>query len=100
MGVAGTHNIQFNSPGGKQAGNLTLEANEGSLSGTYVTGKTTQKLTDGKVNGDEVEFAYVQTTPVGKMKVVFKGKVAGDEISGQVKLGGPFGSSAFTGKRV
>ncbi len=100
MAVDGTYNIQFNSPGGKQRGILTLVASDGSLSGTYVMGQVTQPLTNGKVSGDEVEFSYLQNTPVGKMKLVFKGKVTGDDIAGQVKLGGPFGSSPFSGKRA
>lgn len=100
MAVDGTYNIQFNSPGGNQTGKLTLEAAGSSLSGTYVTGQVTQTLSDGKVAGDEVEFSYVQPTPVGKMKLRFKGKVVGDDISGKVNLGGPFGSRPFTGKRV
>ncbi len=100
MAIDGTYTIQFNTPGGNQIGDLTLAATDGSLSGTYVTGKTTYPLSDGKVAGEEVEFSYVQSTPVGKMKLVFKGKVTGDEISGQVKLGGPFGSRPFKGKRV
>jgi hypothetical protein len=100
MAVDGTYNIQFNSPGGKQTGKLTLAAADGSLGGTCVIGNATMPLSDGKVSGDDVEFSYVQSTPVGKMKLVFKGKVVGDEISGLVKLGGPFGSSPFSGKRA
>ena len=100
MAVDGTYTIQFRTPGGTQTGKLTLQTTGASLGGTYVTGQTTYPLSDGTVTGDDIAFAYVQSTPVGKMKLLFKGKVVGDEISGQVKLGGPFGSSAFTGKRV
>ncbi len=100
MAVDGTYSIQFNTPGGNQVGQLTLEAAGNSLNGCYVTGKTTLPLSDGKVTGDEVEFSYLQPTPVGKMKLRFVGKVVGDEISGKVNLGGPFGSRPFTGKRV
>lgn len=100
MAVDGTYNIQFNSPGGQQTVKVTLETAGNALSGTCVSGKETQPLSDGKVAGDEVEFSYVQPTPVGKMKLRFKGTVAGDDISGKVNLGGPFGSRSFTGKRV
>ncbi len=100
MAVDGTYNIQFNSPGGQQTVKITLETAGSSLGGLCVMGQATQTLSDGKVAGDEVEFSYVQPTPVGKMKLRFKGKVAGDDISGKVNLGGPFGSRPFTGKRV
>lgn len=100
MAVEGTYSIQFNTPGGNQIGTLTLAVAGSSLSGCYVTGKAAHPLSNGKVVGDEVEFSYLQSTPVGKMKLVFKGTVAGDEISGKVNLGGPFGSRTFTGKRV
>ncbi len=100
MAVDGTYNIQFTSPGGPQTIKVTLETAGSSLSGICVTGQETKTLSDGKVAGDDVEFAYVQPTPVGNMKLIFKGKVSGDEISGKVNLGGPFGSRPFTGKRV
>jgi len=98
--VDGTYNIEFTTPGGKEAGKLTLKADGSSLSGNFTVGKTTWELSDGKVTGDEVEFSYVRGTPVGAMKLTFKGKVVGDEISGQVDLGGPYGTRPFTGKRA
>ncbi len=100
MAVNGTYKIQYNSPGGQQTVQVTLETDGNSLSGTYVTSQASQALSDCKVAGDDVEFSYLQPTPVGKMKLVFKGKVTGDEICGQVKLGGPFGSRPFMGKRI
>ncbi len=100
MAVDGTYNIQYASPGGLENIKVTLETADSSLNGTCFTGKETRPLSDGKVAGDDVEFAYVHPTPVGNMKVFFKGKVSGDEISGVVRLGGPFGSRPFKGKRV
>jgi len=39
------------------------------------------------------------TTPMGNMKLEFKGKVAGNDISGDVKIGN-FGNAAFKGKKI
>jgi hypothetical protein len=38
-------------------------------------------------------------SPMGKMNLEYKGKVTGDDITGEVKAG-DFGSSPFKGRRV
>jgi hypothetical protein len=53
----------------------------------------------GTVKGDEITFDLNINSPMGEMKLGFRGKVTGDNIAGEVKLG-DFGSSPFKGKKV
>ncbi|MCL1799454.1 MAG: hypothetical protein FWG23_06940 [Eggerthellaceae bacterium] len=91
--------IKHNTPGGEQHLHVTFSLDGGTLGGTCVNGDIEYPLINGAVNGDEVEFGYIQDTPMGKMKLHFKGKVAGDDYEGKVKLGGPYGFRAFKGVR-
>jgi hypothetical protein len=52
------------------------------------------------INGDVIEWAYVQETPMGPMRPSYKGKLEGDTLNGKVKLGGPYGFRSFTGERI
>ena len=99
MAVDGVYNIECTSPRGTQSVKLTLKSEGASLSGQTEGARGTQSSTGGKVSGSDVEWAINLTTPMGEMKQEFKGKVAGDEISGTVQTGS-FGSSAFKGKRA
>ena len=50
------------------------------LSGTVTTQQGETAISDGKVNGDEISFAVVRSMGGNEMKILWKGKVAGDEI--------------------
>jgi hypothetical protein len=99
MAVDGTYNIEFTTPRGNQTGKLSLKTAGSSLSGTYVNDRGTMTLSDGKVTGDDVEFSYTANTPRGELKFAFKGRVGGNDISGQVQIG-DVGQAPFTGKRA
>jgi len=53
----------------------------------------------GSVKGDEIEWSISRSTPRGEMKSTYKGKVSGDEMSGEFQLGN-FGSFKWRAKRV
>jgi hypothetical protein len=59
------------------------------VSGATLTGKvtssrggqeTSQDISEGKINGEEISFVTVRDTPNGSMKTTYTGKVAGAEI--------------------
>jgi hypothetical protein len=99
MAVDGTYKIEIDTPMGKQESKLTLKTAGGGLSGTMESPFGTTDFTGGTVKGNEVAWAMDISSPMGSLKLEYKGKVTGDDISGEVKAG-DFGSSPFKGKRV
>ncbi len=99
MAVDGTYKIEIDTPMGKQESKLTLKAAAGKLSGTMESSFGTTNFSGGTVKGNEVSWSMEITSPMGKMKLDYKGKVAGNAISGEVKAG-DFGTSPFKGKKV
>lgn len=67
------------------------------VEGTKLTGNVSNTMgetpiTDGKVEGDNVSFAVIRKFGENEMKIVYKGKIAGDEITFTREFqGGPGG---------
>ncbi len=99
MAVDGTYNIEVNTQMGKRSGKLTLKTDGNSLSGSYAGDQGEQAFDGGTVTGDEFAWTMQVSSPMGEMKLDFKGTVSGDDISGQVQLGS-FGSANFSGTRT
>lgn len=98
MSADGSWNISLKSPMGAQEAVLTLATDGGSLSGSMVGPQGTQEFTGGTVDGDNLAWTIDMTSPM-PMKLEVTGAVAGDEISGNVKLGA-FGNATFSGTRA
>ena len=99
MTVDGTYNIKQSTPHGERSSKLTLKTDGNSLSGTYEGPQDEQPFSEGTVSGNDVAWSVQMSSPMGEMKLDFKGTVIGDKISGQVQMGS-FGSSDFQGTRV
>ncbi len=98
MAIDGTYNIEIDTPMGKQESKLTLKSVGGKLTGSMESQMGKNDFT-GTVTGDEVAWAQEISSPMGNMKLEFKGKVSGNDISGEVKAG-DFGTSPFKGKKA
>jgi hypothetical protein len=98
MSVDGTYHVEINTPIGKQEGKLILKEEGAKLTGR-VEASVGQKDFTGTVNGNDVAWSVEVSSPLGKMKLDFKGTVSGSAISGEVKTGS-FGTSRFTGNKV
>lgn len=99
MTVDGTYSIKQSTPHGERSSKLTLKTDGDSLSGTYEGPQGEQPFSGGKVSGNDVAWSLQTSSPMGEMKLDFKGTVIGDKISGQVQMGS-FGSSDFEGTRA
>ena len=97
-GVAGKWNVTMNTPMGAQKSTLTLNVNGAALTGKMEGAQGALDLQNGKVNGNEVSWTADLTQPM-PIKLEFAGKVDGDAISGNVKLGA-FGNASFSGTRA
>lgn len=98
MSADGAWNITINSPMGAQQATLTLATDGSSLSGQMAGPQGTQEFSGGTVDGDNLAWAIDMTQPM-PMKLEVTATVAGDEISGNVKLGA-FGDAGFSGTRA
>jgi hypothetical protein len=73
---------------------LDLKANGTEVTGTInnpLVGETPIK--DGKISGDEVSFYVVRTINESEIRVLWRGKVVGDEIRFKREMNGRTGSS-------
>jgi len=76
--VAGRWQVRME---GAEAQELTLRQNFNGISGTLMGGRTISALA---LRGSDISFNVVQ----GQGRVVYRGRVSGDSISGTVELGG------------
>jgi hypothetical protein len=98
MAVDGKWNLKIKTPMGEQSGTLDLKAEGSTLAGTMSGNMGAVSIENGSVAGDAVKWSAKVTSPM-PITLEFDGKVAGDSISGNVKLGA-FGTSTFSGARA
>lgn len=97
MTATGKWNVVIESPLGPQHGEMTLEAASDSFTGS-VTGPDGTNAIAGKIAGDKLTWSDKITNPM-PLTLQFEVTLAGDEMSGAVKLG-IFGNAKFTATRV
>jgi hypothetical protein len=83
---------------GVQTGTLVLTINDNELSGSMQSPQGEMAIADGKADGDNLSWTTSITSPM-PMTLEFSAAVAGDEITGSVKLG-TFGNADFKGTRT
>src|SRR5687768_17362892 len=100
--VTGTWKAEFDTQRGLQKYTLTLKQE-----GTSVTGKANverdgekreAELKEGKIEGDTVTFVEPLKIQDNEIKIMYTGKISGNEIKFTRKVG-DFGSSEATAKR-
>ena len=80
---------------------FTFKAEGAKLTGTVGSPMGEQPISEGKISGDDISFVMVFGPPgggagEGGMKIVYKGKVAGDQIKmTQTFEGGPGGGEGM-----
>lgn len=98
MAVDGNWNLTIKTPMGDQTGLLTLNTEGGALTGQMSGNMGAVPIENGSVEGDAVKWSAKVTSPM-PITLEFDGKVEGDSLSGNVKLGA-FGTSTFSGARA
>jgi hypothetical protein len=98
MAVDGNWNIVMSTPMGDRNTTLTLKSSGGALTGTQTAEGNSTEIFDGTANGDSVAWKVSITNPM-PLTLDFSGKVAGDNISGEMGIG-PMGSFPFKGTRA
>ncbi len=98
MAVDGIYRIEIDTPMGKQEAAVTLKTAGDKLTGTAESAMGKNDF-NGSVKDNDVSWSFEIASPMGNMKLDFKGKISGNDISGEVSLGG-FGNAPFKGKKV
>lgn len=98
MAVDGKWMLKIKTPMGEQSGALELKSAGAALTGTMTGNMGAVAIENGSVDGDAVKWSAKVTSPM-PITLDFDGKVAGDTLNGNVKLGA-FGTSTFTGARA
>lgn len=98
MAADGNWNLILSTPMGERTATLSLKSAGSTLTGTQGAEGETTEIFDGTVNGDDVAWKVSITNPM-PLTLDFTGKVAGDDISGEMGIG-PMGSFPFTGARA
>ncbi|MGO8914599.1 MAG: hypothetical protein ACLQJR_01665 [Stellaceae bacterium] len=98
MAVDGMWKIAMETPMGTRNATLTLSSSGGALSGTMAGEAGSIDIYDGKVSGDQVSFKVDITQPMS-LTLDFTAAIAGDSLSGSVKLG-MFGDAPLSGARA
>jgi hypothetical protein len=82
---------------------LVFKADGAKLNGTINNARSAgdTPISEGKISGDEVSFCLLRTINDNEVRVLWKGKVAGDEIQFKREIQGQAGSSTeITAKRT
>jgi hypothetical protein len=95
--VDGSWNTVTKSPMGDQQAVLTVRSAGDSFTGNFSGGLGTTDITDGKVDGDTLNFSLNITVPM-PMTLTVEATVDGDNLNGTVTAGA-FGSFPITGTR-
>ena len=78
--VAGKWVAQVPGRQGLSENTFDFKVNGTTLTGTVTTAQGETAISDGKVNGDDISFAVIRKMGDNEFKILWKGKVAGDEI--------------------
>lgn len=95
--VAGTWALTVETSAGTGTPTVLLEQNGARLTGTYRGRFGDQPLT-GALEGAAITFSFTVSGPMGSADVTYSGTVAGDEMSGTMRMGDRAGGR-FTGRR-
>ena len=80
---------------------FNFKAEGDKLTGTMSGRQGDQAISDGKIKGDEISFTVVANFGGNEVKLLFKGKVAGDEIKlSRTREGGDQPPQEFVAKRA
>ena len=94
--ISGVWEMTMQTPQGEMKADATFVQKEDVITVTMTGPMGNEMKGEGKVKGNEVEWKFsLQGPEGGEFVLVFKGKVDGDKMTGDIQMGN-FGSSSFT----
>jgi hypothetical protein len=95
--VAGTWNLQVETPNGTGTPTVVLKQDGANLTGTY-KGRMGENELKGTIDGNNIKWSVTFHPQGGEMSIEYKGTVDGDTMKGTVSS--PMGEATFTGKKA
>ncbi|MGH8642634.1 MAG: SAM-dependent methyltransferase [Burkholderiales bacterium] len=88
--VAGAWQWELRASGKEQAAyELRLEQRYQAISGTVTVGGGTAKITNARLRGEEIRFAFTASINGQAVRHEFSGRINGDSVTGSARLSGP-----------
>jgi hypothetical protein len=97
--INGKWTASFETQIGTQNYTYTFQADGEKLTGTAKSDNAESKITEGKISGDTVSFVEMQNYQGQELRIVYKGKITGDEIKFTRNVA-DFVNEELTAKRV
>jgi len=95
--VAGTWNLQVETPNGTGTPSVTFKQDGGNLTGTY-KGRMGESELKGTIDGNKIKWTVTLHPQGGELNIDYAGTVDGDTMKGTVSS--PMGEATFTGKKA
>lgn len=99
--ASGTWKASVETPNGTMENTFTLKVEGDKLTGTITMGQMGEApISEGKVDGDNIAFAVVRERDGNQFKIIYKGKVSGDEMKLTGEVVGMDRTFELTAKRA
>ncbi len=92
--LSGVWEVTLQTPQGEMKVDTAFEQT-GEVIKVTMTSPMGETKGEGKVKGNEADWTLTVSTPGGEFQLIFKAKIDGDKMAGEVQMG-DFGTSAFT----
>lgn len=92
--ISGVWLVTLQTPQGEMTVDTAFEQT-GEVIKVTMTSPMGETKGEGKVKGNEADWTLVVSTPGGEFQLIFKAKIDGDKMAGEVQMG-DFGTSGFT----
>jgi hypothetical protein len=92
--ISGVWEVTLQTPQGEMKVDTAFEQKDEVIKVT-MTSPMGETKGEGKVKGNEADWTLTVSTPGGEFQLIFKAKIDGDKMAGEVQMG-DFGTSAFT----
>lgn len=95
--VAGTWNLQVETPNGTGTPSVTFKQDGANLTGTY-KGRMGESELKGSVDGNNIKWTVTLHPQGGELNIEYKGTVDGDTMKGTISSA--MGDATFSGKKA
>ena len=96
--VAGVWEMTFQGPQGDMTSDITFTQEKEAIKVSMIGPQGTEMTGEGTLKDNEIQWTFTISTPNGEFVLVYKGKVAGEEMTGEVEAG-DFGAFPWTAKK-
>jgi len=93
--ISGVWTMTLQTPQGEMTSDTTIVQTDDVIKVTMPSPMGDEMKGEGKVKENTAEWTLTISTPNGEFALVFKAKIEGDKMSGEIQMG-DFGTSTFT----